>query len=178
MLDSIFVLMNWLMTRIWLTLGQHWVLSIAIPKPLYLPPFSKEQMVNQSPLGICYKNCPIPGQTLFFLVFASCCGRSHFGHWLPKKVQSHCCPGDQPNTFCLHCSGSPSAPQSFLPSFDSSVPPPVSPSAGTTSPPAAASDRFHQVKPASFDCQGNQFIKDPPPFFASFWPNQMQPIPD
>jgi hypothetical protein len=49
----------------------------------------------------------------------------------------------------------PSAPQSFLPSFDSSMPPPVSLSAGTASPPAAAPDRVHQVKPASFRCQGN-----------------------
>jgi hypothetical protein len=54
----------------------------------------------------------------------------------------------------------PSAPQSFLPSFDSSEPPLVSP-------PAAASDRAHQVKPASFGCQGNKSIKDPPPCFAS-----------
>jgi hypothetical protein len=38
-----------------------------------------------------------------------------------------------------------SAPKSFLPSFDSSVPPPVSPSPGTASLPAAASDRVHQV---------------------------------
>jgi hypothetical protein len=64
----------------------------------------------------------------------------------------------------------PSAPKSFLPSFDSSVPPPVSRSFATASPPAAESDRFHQVKPTSLGCQGNQSIKDPhpPPCFASF----------
>jgi hypothetical protein len=27
--------------RIWLTLGQHWVLSLAIPKPLHLAPLLK-----------------------------------------------------------------------------------------------------------------------------------------
>jgi hypothetical protein len=65
----------------------------------------------------------------------------------------------------------PSAPQSFLPSFDCSVLPPVSLSTGTSSPPAASPDRVFQLKPASFDCQGNQSIKDPsPPCFASFWP--------
>jgi hypothetical protein len=70
-------------------------------------------------------------------------------------------------------------PQSFLPSFYRSVPPPVSPSAGTASPPAASPDCVHQVKPASFDYQGNQSIKDPPPpALPVFGPNQMQQIPD
>jgi hypothetical protein len=49
----------------------------------------------------------------------------------------------------------PFEPQSFLPSFYCSVPLPVSPSAGTASPPAASPDCVHQVKPASFDCLSN-----------------------
>jgi hypothetical protein len=75
----------------------------------------------------------------------------------------------------------PSGPQSVLPSFDCSVLPQVSPPAGTAAPPAAppaaSPDSVHQV--ASFDCQGNQSIRDPPsPALPVFGPNQMQPIPD
>jgi hypothetical protein len=57
-----------------------------------------------------------------------------------------------------------SAPQSFLPSFDCLVPPP----AGTPSPPTASPDRVHHVKPASFVCQQNQSIMDPPSPLCQF----------
>jgi hypothetical protein len=74
----------------------------------------------------------------------------------------------------------PSAPKSFLPSFDSSVPLSVLPSSGTTQPVSALSDRIPQVKPTSFCCQGNQSIKDPPPppVLPAFEPKQLQPIQD
>jgi hypothetical protein len=66
-----------------------------------------------------------------------------------------------------------SAPQSYLPSFDCSVPPPVSPPAGTASLPAASLDWVHQVKPANFDCQGNQSMRDPPsPALPGFGPTK------
>ncbi len=81
--------------------------------------------------------------------------------------------------FFAWTAAAPSAPQSYLPSFDCSVPPPVSPPAGTASPPAAWPDRIHQVKPASFECRGNQSTRDPPSTaLPVFGPNQMQPIPD
>jgi hypothetical protein len=72
----------------------------------------------------------------------------------------------------------PSTPQSFLPSFDCTVAL-VSLPAGTASLPAASPDCVHQVKPASFHCQGNKSIRDPPsPSLLVLGPNQMQPIPD
>jgi hypothetical protein len=72
-----------------------------------------------------------------------------------------------------------SALQSFLPSFNCSVPPPVSLPPGTASPPTASLDRVHQVRPASFYCQGNQSIRDQlSPALPVIGPNQMQPIPD
>ncbi len=58
------------------------------------------------------------------------------------------------------------------------MPPPVSPPAGTAPPPVASPEPVHQVKPASFDCQGNQSITDPPPRLASFWPQPNAVNPD
>ncbi len=56
-------------------------------------------------LGLYLKNCAIPRQAFYINLSASRCGRSHSGHWLFEKIQSHCFSRNQPNTVCLFSSG-------------------------------------------------------------------------
>jgi hypothetical protein len=116
-------------------------------------------------LGIRKNNCPISGQ-IFSSQFLQAAEAGpilgiDFLRWFKVTVVL-----ETSQIFFACNAAAQFAPQSFLPSFDSSVPPPVSLSAGTASPPSAAPDGGHQVKPASFCCQGNQSIKDPH-FFSS-----------
>jgi hypothetical protein len=62
-------------------------------------------MVNPSPLGVLLKKTAISRQAFYINLSASRCGRPHSGHWLFKKIQSHCFSRNQPNTVHLFSSG-------------------------------------------------------------------------
>ncbi len=105
MQDWFFSQTNGQMIGIWLILEQLWALFLAAKVQAHLAPFSKGQMGNLSPLGFHYKNCAISRQAFHINFSASRCGRSHPGHLLFEKIQSHCFSRNQPNTVCLFSSG-------------------------------------------------------------------------
>ncbi len=105
--DWFFSQKNWQMIGIWLIVEQHWALSLAAKMLAHLAPFSKGQMGNLSPHGAVLKNWEISRQAFYSNLFASRCGWSHPGHWLFKKIQSHCFYRNQPNTVACSAAASP-----------------------------------------------------------------------
>jgi hypothetical protein len=55
--------------------------------------------------GFIQKTVQFQGKLFTSSFLQAAVGRSHTGHLLFEKIQGHCCPRDQPNTVCLHCSG-------------------------------------------------------------------------
>ncbi len=144
-------------------------------KPIWSPS-QRGRWATHPLLGFYYKNCAISRKTFYINLSASCCGWSHIGHWLLKKIQSHCFSRNQPNTVCLF-SSSPARQffafsglvcSPFLFSL-APVPAPVlipPPTATTSSQPSAVAAYLVQnpkVKLSSFSFRENKSLLDSPP---------------
>ncbi len=138
------------------------------------PAFQRSRWTIYPLLGFIKKKLSIFRANSFLRSFCKPLCRSHFGHRLLRRFKVTVAP-ETSQIFFACTAAAPSAPQSFMPSFDCSVPRSVSPSAGTASPPAASLDHVHQVKPATFDHQGNQSIKDLPPCLVLCFCPQITP---
>ncbi len=69
------------------------------------PPSQRGRWTANPLLGLHPKNRAVSRQTFHIQFFQSAMDGPILCIEFLKKIQGHCCPRDQPNTVCLHCSG-------------------------------------------------------------------------